>query len=124
MTQVATLQVGTRGPVSVAHLSGEIDLSCVADFGEKLAESVDPAALGLVVDLTDVTFMDSTGIHLLFNLAGRLKAAGQSMRVAVPESSPLRRILTLVNLVGAVPIDPSLDHSVVELATAHARLTA
>ena len=54
-----------------ASLSGELDLSTVAELESRLEEALraDPALL--VVDLRDVTFLDSSGLRLLLRLDER-----------------------------------------------------
>ncbi len=50
----------------VAHVHGEIDLSNVDDIRTVLIEAVSHESECLVLDLTDTTYLDSTGVRLLF----------------------------------------------------------
>ena len=97
--------------VVVARLTGEIDLSNAADIAEQLGDGVPNSALGLVVDLTATSYLDSSGIHLLFDLGERLARRQQQLRVAVPEGAPIRRVLRIVNLDDSVPLLPTVEEA-------------
>ena len=59
-----------RGEVTVVHVQGEIDVYTAPVLRERLDEHLSEGRLHLVVDLDDVSFMDSTGLGVL---VGRLK---------------------------------------------------
>jgi anti-anti-sigma factor len=101
--------------VVVARLSGEIDLSNAADVGEQLAAAVPNVALGLVIDLTATAYLDSSGVHLLFDLGERLQRRQQQLRVVVPEGGPIRRVLRIVELDATVPVLPSVEQAVEQI---------
>jgi anti-anti-sigma factor len=88
----------------VAGLVGEIDLSNVDALGRALREGVPNTAVGLVLDLTRVTYLDSTGVRLIFELARELADRQQDVRVVVPHASPLRRVLRLAGVDAALPM--------------------
>jgi anti-sigma B factor antagonist len=104
--------------VVVARLSGEIDLSNAQDVGETLAAAVPNTAFGLVIDLTATAYLDSSGVHLLFELAERLQRRQQQMRVVVPDGGPIRRVLRIVELDATVPILSNVDEAVEQIRAA------
>lgn len=63
------LEIERRGEVVVARLTGELDIAGAARTGERIAEAVPTGAPGLVVDLMELEFIDSSGIAMLFGLA-------------------------------------------------------
>jgi anti-anti-sigma factor len=93
-----------------ARLVGEIDLSNVEDLGRQLERCVSNRASGLVLDLAGVTYLDSTGLRLVFRLARQLADRQQSLRLVVPDGSPITRVLALagVSTVAQVVSDPAL----------------
>jgi anti-anti-sigma factor len=101
--------------VVVARLSGEIDLSNAADVGDQLSAGVPNSALGLVIDLTATTYLDSSGIHLVFDLAERLTRRQQTLRVVVPAGAPIRRVLRVVQLDDTVPVLATVDEAVEQI---------
>jgi anti-anti-sigma factor len=104
--------------VIVARVSGEIDLSNASQVGEDLAAAIPNSALGLVIDLTATSYLDSSGVHLVFDLADRLRQRQQQLRIAVPEGAPVRRVLRIVELGASVPILATVDAAVGEIRAA------
>jgi stage II sporulation protein AA (anti-sigma F factor antagonist) len=84
--------------VPVAVISGEVDISNIDDITRQLI-ILPNFAPGLVVDLRLVDYMDSTGISLLHDLAGRLRERSQQLIVVCPQGSPPRRVLELTGLI-------------------------
>src|SRR5687768_6976127 len=78
--------------VAIVAVSGEIDVATSEAFEDALAASVrDRDEAGVVVDLTDVTFMDSSGLNALVRAMERHKRLGSNLAVATNDS----RITTL-----------------------------
>lgn len=104
--------------VVVARLTGEIDLSNAAQVGEDLTAAIPNSALGLVIDLTATDYLDSSGVHLVFDLADRLRQRQQQLRVVVPEGAPIRRVLRIVELGGTVPVVATVDEAAAQIRAA------
>jgi anti-anti-sigma factor len=104
--------------VIVARVSGEIDLSNAAELGAELGEGVPNSALGLVVDLTATSYLDSSGVHLVFDLAERLRRRQQQLRVVVPPGAPVRRVLRIVRLDSAVPVVQTVEEAIEQIRAA------
>ena len=102
--------------VPVAHLSGEIDRTNSAELGERMADAISAEGGGLVVDFTKLTFIDSTGMRMLFELAAELKRRGQALRVVVPEGAHLGEILDTVGLYQAAGRDHTVGEAVAALS--------
>jgi anti-sigma B factor antagonist len=73
--------VRTEGDTVTMELAGEFDLGSAAHFSAGANEAMNVEAATLVVDLADLTFIDSTGVAALLELHHRLNAAGRSLRV-------------------------------------------
>lgn len=82
----------------VAAVAGEIDGSNASELRRAVSERVPAAARSLVLDLSGTTYIDSTGVELLFELARRLSARRQAFAVVVPPGSNVRRVLELCDL--------------------------
>ena len=96
-------------PWGVIRPQGEIDLATASGFrqavGEALRAGGDPDAPTLrhyVVDLRQVTFLDSAGISVLALLARDAPARGHSVSL-VGASPPVRTLLRITGLLGLVP---------------------
>jgi anti-anti-sigma factor len=109
------LKVESIAGLPVAHLSGEIDRSNAAELGDRVAIAIGDQAGGLVVDLSELEFLDSTGIRMLFELAAQLGRRQQALRVVVPAGSHLGEILDTVGLKQAAATDHTVDEAVAAL---------
>jgi anti-sigma B factor antagonist len=98
VTTSADVAVERRGASVVAHLNGEVDMTNAAYVGDELRSSVPNDAAALVVDLSETRYIDSAAIGLLFELARRLGRRRQALRLVVPDSSPLVRVLEITEI--------------------------
>lgn len=106
---LADLNVETVGQVVVAGLDGEIDMSNARELGEALSRQVTNDALGLVVDLTEITYVDSAAIQIIYELHERLQTRGQEIRLVVAPASPIADALRIADVPAAVGTDETRD---------------
>jgi anti-anti-sigma factor len=99
------------GSTRVAHLEGEIDLSNAWSLSQALVESVSNQEFRLVVDLTDVTYLDSVGIRILFDLARRLDGHDQRLVIVVPSGALIRRSLEVSGLAGTMDLVETIQEA-------------
>ncbi len=95
---------GTSPDWPTVALVGEIDLSNVAQIEVGVRAAVPFTAVGLVLDLSGVDYLDSTGLRMLFQLARELRDRQQELRLVVPATSRLRRVLDLGGVFGTIPV--------------------
>jgi anti-anti-sigma factor len=93
---------------AVAVLDGELDASSVGQVAVKLRRMVENRQHRLIVDLTNVTYLDSAGINLLFAVGGEVRARQQELHLVVAPDSPIRRMLVIVGADRSFPVHPSL----------------
>jgi anti-anti-sigma factor len=101
-----------EGAISVCEIAGELDASNVDSVLEHVVDTVGSDASGLALDLTKTSYLDSAGVRILFELARRLRARHQELRIAVPNSGIVRRVLVLTALADVVPVDDDINRSV------------
>jgi anti-anti-sigma factor len=118
--RLAELSFETAGNVVVGHVAGEIESANAEEMSRALAGQLTSDRAGLVIDLTRVTYLDSAGIELLFDLARRLRTHRQRLRLVVPADAPLRRVLELCDIDRAAPIDVTVDAALQGLGEASA----
>lgn len=91
---LSTRALGDRAVVSVG---GEVDLETASQLAEHALDALHQVSPHIVLDITGVTFMDSTGLKVLVTIERRAQLAGGSF-VLVGASPPVRRILALTGL--------------------------
>ena len=97
-SDLARVDIQDHDGVHVAAINGEVDISNVEDVSRRLT-ALPNSAHGLVVDLRLVSYMDSTGISMLHDLAARLRERSQQLIIVCPPGSPPRRVLELTGLI-------------------------
>jgi len=106
---LATMHMETHGQTTVARIVGEIDASNASDFAGQLKDALPNSALGLVVDLSETEYIDSSGVHLIFDLADALRRRQQILQLVVPPDSFVGDVLGVVNVSGAAQTSPTLS---------------
>jgi anti-sigma B factor antagonist len=92
-----------REHVAIAAVEGEVDASNVVDVAERVHLMLTNRSEVLVIDLTKTTYLDSAGINMLFTLGTELQERQQGLKLIVPPSSPIARMLSITGLDTEVP---------------------
>ena len=93
----------------VAALTGEVDLSNAEALGDAITEGTSNQMLGVLLDLTDLHYLDSAGIHLIYRLREQLRSRGQTLGIVVPADSPSHDALRLAGVTLHIPVAQTLD---------------
>jgi anti-sigma B factor antagonist len=92
----------------VATVVGEIDMSNAVRVRERIAGFVTPEDWAVVLDLSELTFIDSAGLYGVLVLAELLEERRQRLFLCVPPSGSIARTVELVGL-QSVSIHPDRD---------------
>jgi anti-anti-sigma factor len=112
-----------RSPVTVSKLTDDVDLSNAEKLYHELIDGMDDEAIGLVVDLSEVRYVDSSGIRMLHKLASWLAKRRRELRVVVPGSSSIRRVLELGSFDDHLPVTDTVGAAVSEINCARSGLS-
>ncbi|HTA34312.1 MAG TPA: STAS domain-containing protein [Solirubrobacteraceae bacterium] len=115
-----TVDSGQQGnDVVVLVAGGEIDYSASPQLSERLSERIDGGITRVVLDLSTVTFIDSTAIGALVSAATRLRElGGGTLAVVCPEEN--RRVVRIFEIAGVdsvIAMHGSREDAIAELAT-------
>jgi stage II sporulation protein AA (anti-sigma F factor antagonist) len=106
---MASVTTETIAGAVVVHLAGEIDLENAAVIQAAIDAAISNHEMDAVVDLSEITYIDSVGMRYLFTLAGRLNTAQIRFRLVAPEGTPARRVVELSGLAAVAPVDPPIS---------------
>jgi anti-sigma B factor antagonist len=109
------IDIDVQGDVVVARVTGELDIAGASRTGDRIADSVPTSAAGLVVDFSDLAFIDSSGIAMLFGLARRLDSRRQRLRVVATPGGPVSRVLDIVEFERAAPVHSEPETAIADL---------
>jgi anti-sigma B factor antagonist len=96
---VEILEVRTEDRDGLVHVAllGELDLSTVAKVQEELRRIEAGSPPTLVVDLSKLTFLDSTGLRCIVTADERAREAGRRV-VIVRGPDPVQRVFSITRL--------------------------
>jgi anti-anti-sigma factor len=112
---LATVEVEKQDDVSVARLHGEIDTSNVSEIGDALTAASGHGSQGMVVDLSEVAYLNSASVKLLFDLAEDMRKRHQQMRLVMTETAPMRELILLLKFDLVVPLDKTIDDALTKI---------
>ena len=106
---LADLEFEITDRVVIAHVDGEIDMSNADELGNAVLLRLTNDALGLVVDLRKVDYLDSAGIQLIYTLRERLDTRGQQLRLVVGAEAPISEALRIADVSRSVGAFETVD---------------
>ena len=110
------IRVGLReqSGADVLAMAGELDVSNVESV-RAITAQISNQASGLIVDLGELEYIDSTGISLIYDLAERLRAHGQPLILVCPADGQPGRVLQLTGLTDQVTVQDDLAAALQQL---------
>jgi anti-sigma B factor antagonist len=91
------VSVRSDSTATIITVRGEIDMVTAPALNAELGEVVQAEEGDVLVDLKDIAFIDSTGLHVLLNAQRRLVRQGHHLFV-ICEDGPVRRVIQLAKL--------------------------
>jgi anti-sigma B factor antagonist len=98
------------GKTLVCKLRGSLDLATAPSVRAALVEAATHGKHDLVVDLTKLEFLDSTGLGALIGAHRRAIEHGGTVRLAVGQG-PILRLLAITGLIGVFPTYGTLEEA-------------
>lgn len=109
--------------VPVLTVSGEIDIYTAPLFKQAVVTLVSEGNRNVIIDLSGVTFMDSSGFGTLLGATKRLRPMGGGIFLAGPNGT-IQRMLRLTRLDTIMKIHDSVDAAVAAASSANGAPTA
>ncbi|MDX8149219.1 STAS domain-containing protein [Lentzea sp. NBC_00516] len=111
----ATMELNVGSEVQrgwrVLAVAGELDIDTVPLLSARLDSDV--TGVHAVLDLSELAFMDSTGLALVLDWHRRLAEGGGQLRVAAAQG-PVRRLFELADVAEVLSLHESVDLAVQE----------
>lgn len=103
--EIATSASGTATVVAV---TGELDVYTAPDLEVALNDLIQQGRSELVIDLSGVEFLDSTGLGVMVKALKWAREAGGSLRV-VATADRITKVFTITGLVEVMSLSGSVD---------------
>lgn len=101
----------SRPGTVIVSVHGDLDLHSADQLGDLLVETVDRGVTLLVVDLSDVEFVDSQGLGALLRGTRRFGAGQDRYRLVVP-APDIRRVFEITALDQLFPLDETREAAI------------
>jgi anti-sigma B factor antagonist len=88
---------------TVIDVAGELDLNTAPALREQIEHAVDAGATRVAIGMTEVTFMDSTGLGMLVSSLKRLQERDGQLALVGIDGSP-RKVLSITGLDDMMPV--------------------
>jgi len=108
-----------QGEALIYKLRGSLDLATSPSVRAALVEAASEGRHDIIVDLTQLEFIDSTGLGALIGAHRRALEHGGKVRLVVADG-PIARLLNITGLIRVFPVYHTLDDALAN----QARLTA
>lgn len=95
---------------AVLTVHGEVDVYTAPTLRERILTVISEGASTVVVDLSKVGFMDSTGLGVLVGALKRLRQSDGNL-IVVCDSEPVLKIFAVTGLTDVFGVVPSLDEA-------------
>ena len=90
-----SVHTSREGDSAVVKVSGELDLAGAPEL-ERAIRDVEYSEIGrIVIDLTDLTFMDSAGLNVLLSAKSRDRETHHRLQVTPSKHAAVDRLLSL-----------------------------
>jgi anti-anti-sigma factor len=107
------VQFELQDSILVARLTGEVDLSNARGIEDAIAVATPNHAATVIADLSQLGYLDSAGIQLLYRLREQLHMRGQDLRLVLPAASPAADALRLAGVIGQLRTWDTLEEALV-----------
>lgn len=87
------------------RVAGELDLATAEELGRTLAQALDSND-AVVLDLSEVTFIDSTGLAAIIAAVNRANGNGAVLQIATPLPNQPHRLLELTGVMSRLSFTP------------------
>lgn len=110
------------GGIPVVEILGDVDLENVGRFTAALENAATSARGALILSLGAATYFDSQGIQTLLQVGSRLATNRCALLLVVPQTSPLRHVLDVMDIGTMFPVFESLERALTAAAGSGAPL--
>jgi len=100
--------------VVLLSIHGDADLHVAPELRERLTREIDGGPGGLVLDLSDATFVDSMALGVLLGAMKQVRTRGGRLRLVVPQTE-LRRIFEITLLDRVLSLDATREDALREI---------
>jgi anti-sigma B factor antagonist len=107
-------EVRSDGGSTIVEVSGVIDVACSLELRDALASLLGTAGANVLLDLSGVSLIDSSGIGILVGAHRQADASGAKLVLAAP-AGPAARVFELTRTNKLLRIEPTVEQGLAAL---------
>jgi anti-sigma B factor antagonist len=111
----ASVHTHTDGESPVVVVTGEIDMATAPMLARELSAAIETGVEAVVLDLTEVTFFDSSGLRVAIVAHRDLGDKGRRLAVVCDPEGHVRRTFALAGLADVLDLHPSREAALADL---------
>jgi stage II sporulation protein AA (anti-sigma F factor antagonist) len=102
----AHLDIDVDGGRVRVVVTGEIDLFNAADIEARLLAEITNETTAVELDVTDVRYIDSAGLRVIFSLTTLLRRSQTDLRIVALPRTPARFAIEVSGMATICPLEP------------------
>jgi anti-sigma B factor antagonist len=106
-----SIEARAMGDRTVLTVRGELDLYTAPALRDRVLAAAAEGQRRLVIDLSGVPFMDSSGLGVIVACLKRLRESGGDLALVTAPGSPPSKLLSLTGLDRAIPTSSTPDEA-------------
>ncbi len=111
LTTPFQVQSRREGAATVVTLSGGVQIDQGDEFRARLLELMDGLGKSVILDLSGLEFIGSSGVAAIVAAHAKAESLGRSMYLVQPPA-PVRRLLELLRITEVIPLHPTLSAAI------------
>ncbi|MHB1001824.1 MAG: STAS domain-containing protein [Armatimonadota bacterium] len=121
MNNKLNINTTTNNGVKIIHVAGEVDLYTVDSLQQVINRCLDSGARQLIIDLTETSYLDSSGLSALLMAYKILSSRSGVLYVVISKSKPaVGRVLEITRLDMVFKIFDSLEEALNDIKISQA----
>jgi anti-sigma B factor antagonist len=101
-----SVRVSDAGPDVTVAAAGEMDMANAGTLAAELERVEAEGAESITIDISELEFIDSTGIAILVAAHQRLNADATRLRIVPSRASGVQRVMEVTGLAKELPLAP------------------
>lgn len=110
--RIAVSEEKGKVPVTILHVTGDVDSKTYQDLEAKAAEAIGHGANNILLDLSGVNYMGSAGLRAMHGISEKLKNGGGGQLKLLNPSDAVSRVLKTLGFDRFFNIHTNLDDAV------------
>lgn len=112
MSELYRIETVSGEDFALIKVKGEIDISNADEFAANTLKTFETRKDAAILDISDLEYLDSAAMHVLFELARRLRIQDRPFRLVLPAKAKTYRVLEMTGFHKAAEIFENVEAAI------------